>query len=179
MTNSVTPQVDLEAAGQQVFGKCLAAKYPEPVILHLEAGGSIDDVQFEDKVYAIFEDECYIYVMAKLPLQDYDSELMFGLWVNITEADLQRYIDVLNTQDNDEYMAFTCKGSLASLWPLFHDSYMDEVEVGMVDVNSRPFIKNIIDGGDVELNKYIAQDSLDLHAKKVIAARLIEFYRGQ
>ena len=115
----------------------------------------------------------FIRCVATLLVKDFNSDLEFGLWVELTREDFFKYKDAL---DNDEkYTAFEAHGYHMNTWSGFPGTLGDDVTIKVVNLNEKPFIVDI-NPSDVELGKYIEVGSLSYVVKQNVRKRIEKFY---
>ena len=154
----------------------LIAEMPSEIAEYLENDGDPDGVDIEEDFSAtltLSEDEIHYFILctATLPVEDYESNLGFGLWVEVFEDDFERFVEA---QGNDEaYAKFACTGTLANDWPLFDKTIEDEVEIKVLGAEYKPHIIKI-DASNDELKKYVEKSSLDENAKNHLRSRLMK-----
>lgn len=150
------------------------AQLPDPIVDYQKSGRKDKEIQVDKGVVAAIQGERYfIHCVATLPVQDFKSDLGFGLWVEVNRDDFFRYI---KSQENDEdYLGFSCEGTLANPWPLFPSTYGNLVKIKVIDKEQKPFIVDV-GSSDVELSKYEKVGSLDSRQKEILRKRVKRFY---
>jgi len=150
------------------------AQTPQPILEYRESGGDEREVVVEKGfVAAIQEKKYFIHCAATLPIKEFESDLGFGLWVEVSRDDFFRYYKA--QEDDNLYREFECKGILANDWPLFPGTCGDDVFIKVVSLHSKIRIVNI-ESSDVELPKYTEKDSLTPHQKDILRKRIKDFY---
>ena len=152
----------------------IVADMPIPISAYLKSGGSEDNFKIKKGFIASLNNkEFFIHCGATLPINDFKSDLGFGLWVKVERNDFERY---LKAQENDHaYLKFSCKGTLANTWPLFPGTYTHPVQIRVIDKDQKPFIVDV-ESSDVELAKYKEVSSLNQYQKGILRKRIKEFY---
>ncbi len=151
----------------------LIAELPTEIAEYIENGGDEDAFEIESDYVATLDHgehtHYFILCTATLPIEDFDSNLGFGLWVEVFKADFEKYVEA--GDDDREYAKFTCTGTLANDWPLFEHTLGDEVQVKVLDAELKPHIIAITSDSE-ELVKYKEKGSLDENAKGHLRSRI-------
>lgn len=122
----------------------VVAEYPDEIIdFQFYNNGQIpEDMEYEKGVYCLWQGRFFIHTRATLPLKDIERGVGFGLWVELTPEDFERYADAL--EDDKKYEAFTTKGILANEWPGFEGIIGSEVTVKTVNLNEKVYITEVL-----------------------------------
>jgi len=101
-----------------------------------------EDVDFEPGFYCIWDRKrFFIHTRATLPLRDIEEGIGFGLWVEISRDDFDRYAKA-NIDDN-LYKSFETEGILANEWPGFEGMRGVPVTVRTIKVNEKVYISRV------------------------------------
>ncbi|MBN8531941.1 MAG: DUF2199 domain-containing protein [Alphaproteobacteria bacterium] len=158
-----------DAEADKLKGKAVSAQYPDAVLDYFDAGYDEEGVAFEEGYTCVLEEsECFIRCIGTFPHGDPSSDLEFGLWVELSEADFTRYL--AGEDDEKAYASFQAEGTLANDWPLYPGSAGSKVEIRVIDAGAKPFITRIA-CEDAELN--LGLKPMDEAKKRHFRKRLI------
>lgn len=150
------------------------AQLPDEIVEYKQLGKNDKEIIVDKGFVAVIKNRSYfIHCTATLPIDAYESDLGFGLWVEVSRKDFFRYLE--SQSDDKEYEGFECEGYLANDWPLFPYTRGNKVKIKVVDVNRKIHIIDI-QSSDVELQKYKEIKSLDKHQKNILRTRIHKFY---
>lgn len=96
------------------------SQLPNPIVEYNNSDSKNEEVLLEEGFVAAINGKRYfIHCVATLPITEFNNDLEFGLWVEVSREDMFRYHDV---QSNDDiYSKFECEGVLANNWPLLRE----------------------------------------------------------
>jgi hypothetical protein len=120
----------------------LVAQLPGDLNIYKQENGSLpSDVKIEPGFTCIWQDRYFIHTRATLPLKDIHDGIGFGLWVEISKEDFDRY---LGANENDEdYLKFKTEGTLANEWPGFEDILGIPVVVRAIRADQKVYITEV------------------------------------
>lgn len=124
--------------------KDIVAQFPDEIARYKKVNGRLpDDLDYERSFFCVWNKKrFFIHTRATLPLRDIDSGIGFGLWVEVSKQDFNRYVEA---QENDKkYKQFQAKGTLANHWPGFENILGIKVLVRTVRVNEKVYIRKVL-----------------------------------
>jgi len=83
----------------------------------------------------------FIHARATLPLKDIESDLGFGLWVEVKKEDLEKYKEALD--DDEKYKKFEAEGILANSWPGFENTLGIKVKIKTIHLSEKVYITDV------------------------------------
>jgi len=122
--------------------KDVVAEYPDEIADYKKLKGDIPaEVKFEKGFFCIWENKFtryFIHTRATLPLKDINGGIGFGLWVELTQEDFDKF---MKAQEGDKlYADFMAEGTLANNWPGFENVNFLKVVVKGVKPDQKPYI---------------------------------------
>ena len=120
----------------------VSAVYPDSIAEMISlTGNPPTEMLFEPGFICAYEDHYWIHARATLPLLAIENGVGFGLWVEVTKADIKRYQAA--TENDNLYQSFITQGKLANQWPGFENIKGAQVTVRTVHLNEKVYITEV------------------------------------
>jgi hypothetical protein len=99
------------------------------------------DLEYEKGYICTWNNRYFIHTRSTLPLSDHENGIGFGLWVEVSHEDFEKY---LAAEANEQaYEQFECEGRLANEWPGFLDTFGMNVKVSTVNKDEKVYITDV------------------------------------
>jgi hypothetical protein len=119
--------------------KDIVAELPEEIAQYkYEHGNLPENLEFEPGFICVWDNRYFIHTRETLPLLDIEEGIGFGLWVEVTKSEYERYL--VAGVDDTAYMKFKTDGILANQWPGFQNILGVPVVVRAIKPDEKVYI---------------------------------------
>lgn len=121
----------------------IVAQLPDVLVRYKKEHGTLPlDAKIEEKFSCIWQNKYYIHTRVTLPLLAIDQGIGFGLWVELSQADFEKYLAVVD--DDAQYKDFQAQGKLANEWPGFEETLGISVKVRPIRLDEKIYITEVL-----------------------------------
>jgi hypothetical protein len=113
----------------------------ELAVLKKITGTLPSDVEFEPGYYCKWNNRYCIHTRVTLPLKAVNDGVGFGLWVEISKEDFEKYLEAEN--DDTKYVNIHIRGTLANEWPGFENMEGVPVTVRAISKDEKVYITEV------------------------------------
>jgi len=122
----------------------IVAQLPNAILMYKHLQGDFpSDMEYEPGFICAWDNHFFIHTRATLPLYDHTNGIGFGLWVEVSQEDYQKYLQA--SGDDNLYKDFIAKGTLANDWPGFENMAGIGVTIRTVSSEEKPYITEVDD----------------------------------
>jgi len=123
--------------------KDIVAQLPDEIARYKKVNGKLpDDLDYEPGFFCVWNKErFFIHTRATLPIRDIENGVGFGLWVEVSKQDFNKYAEA--QKDDEKYKQFQAEGTLANEWPGFENIFGVKVLLKTVRVNEKVYIREV------------------------------------
>ncbi|MCX6706327.1 MAG: DUF2199 domain-containing protein [Candidatus Woesebacteria bacterium] len=161
------------------------AQYPDEIAeLYKEQGHLPDGVKLEEGYYCNWDNKrFFIHARATLPLKDVHEGIGFGLWVEVSKEDFDKYLGAEN--DDSKYLQFEASGKLANNWPGFENTLGLKARIKAINKDEKVYIWEVLIDKPTdpifEIALKMQRENVDLRQRilKLVQAWMHDFGPGE